>query len=491
MSASKTSHLYFFHIIVFLAFEFLFGFIPVSAIPPLGMRIIGIFIGLLYAWTFLSFTWPSMVSILALAFSGYYESPVQAYIDVFSNQILMFMLLTFVFVAYCEKSGLTKKLAFWFLSRRSLAGHPWRFTIAICFGCFLSGILINPTAMVFVFWAMLYEIFEDIGYKKGDRYPSLLCWGVAISSVMAYACKPWDSIGLTTIGTLKSVAGNAYEITYGDFMLSTLPHCIATIAGFILVMKLIFKPNVQPLTNLSANYLESIRKQLHLNLQEKIAFVAMIILIVGLFLPSIIPASSRFYQFVSGLNFIVVMGIILAIVCTIQIKGKHIMDFNECARSGIQWDQWWLLGAALVVSAALSSESEAVGITSFISDLVTSYFSGTSGLIFVLIFMFILNLFTQITHNLTIIIIGIPIAFQICIAAGLNPACFAIIVSLAASGAFLTPGAASCTALGFSNTEWVGFNQAFKYGFATWLVSIISLYLVGLPSAMLVFGLHI
>ena len=217
----------------------------------------------------------------------------------------------------------------------------------------------------------------------------------------------------------------------------------------------------------------------------------MVILIIGLFLPSIVPESSALYSFIGGLNFIVVMGTILAITCTIQIKGKHIMDFNDCARSGIQWDQWWLLGAALIVSAALSSTNDEVGITAFISDLVTTYFSGTSGLLFVLIFMLILNLFTQITHNLTIIIIGIPIAFQICIAAGLNPACFAIIVSLAASGAFLTPGAASCTALGFSNTEWIGFNQAFKYGFITWVVSMLSLYFIGLPSAALVFGLHI
>ena len=485
---SKASFLPIFHVLVFFAFEFLFGFIPSSHIPALGMRIIGIFIGLLYAWTFLSFTWPSMVSILALAFSGYYESPVQAYVAVFSNQILMFMLLTFVFVAYCEKSGLTRKLAHWFLSRPSLVGHPWRFTLAIVFGCFICGILINPTAMIFVYWSMVYEIFDDIGYKKGDAYPSQLCWGIVIASVMAYACKPWDSIGLMTIGTLDSVANGAYAISYGDFMLSTTPHCIATTAGFLLVMKFIFKPDLSPLQNLSAEYLAEIRSQLSLNTQEKIAFAAMVALIVGLLLPSIVPASSALYSFASGLNFIVVIAIILAAVCTIQIKGQHIMDFNECARIGIRWDQWWLLGAALVVSAALSSNSAEVGITAFISEFVTHYFSGTTGIAFVLLFMLILNLFTQVTHNLTIIAIGIPISFQICLAAGLNPACFAIIVSLAAAGAFATPGSASCTALGFSNVEWIGFNHSFKYGLTTWIVSLISLYLIGLPCAALVFG---
>lgn len=44
---------------------------PWGTLEPIGMKVLGIFIGLLWGWTTIGFVWPSMLGVLALGLSGY------------------------------------------------------------------------------------------------------------------------------------------------------------------------------------------------------------------------------------------------------------------------------------------------------------------------------------------------------------------------------------------------------------------------------------
>lgn len=62
---------YYFHTIICLLIMFGFGQLPaVEPLTPLGMRLIGIFLGLLYGWVFVDIVWPSMAGLLALMLIG-------------------------------------------------------------------------------------------------------------------------------------------------------------------------------------------------------------------------------------------------------------------------------------------------------------------------------------------------------------------------------------------------------------------------------------
>ena len=114
---SRKSAVYWIHTFVYFLITFCFGYLPFHALTPFGMTIVGIFVGLLYGWTFIGFVWPSMMSIFALGLCGYFKTPQAAFASAFSNHLVIFMLLVLVFTAYCEKSGINKKLSCWFLSR--------------------------------------------------------------------------------------------------------------------------------------------------------------------------------------------------------------------------------------------------------------------------------------------------------------------------------------------------------------------------------------
>ena len=72
MEAKKSNNMYWIHIAIFLIITFGVGFLPPFAeITPLGMRVLGVFLGVIYGWCFIALDWPSLVALVALVIVGY------------------------------------------------------------------------------------------------------------------------------------------------------------------------------------------------------------------------------------------------------------------------------------------------------------------------------------------------------------------------------------------------------------------------------------
>ena len=71
-TAKNKTMSYWIHSAICVAFIFGFGLLtPFGSLEKLGMQVLGIFIGLLYGWTFIGFIWPSLLGLLALGFTEY------------------------------------------------------------------------------------------------------------------------------------------------------------------------------------------------------------------------------------------------------------------------------------------------------------------------------------------------------------------------------------------------------------------------------------
>lgn len=59
--SKKKKNLFYWHIAITAVIIFGFGFLPpIEPITPLGMRVVGIFIGAVYGWTTVNMLWPSV-----------------------------------------------------------------------------------------------------------------------------------------------------------------------------------------------------------------------------------------------------------------------------------------------------------------------------------------------------------------------------------------------------------------------------------------------
>ena len=125
---AKGDAMYYVHSFLCLLIMFGFGQLPpVEPLTALGMRLIGIFLGLLYGWIFIDIVWPSMAGLLALMLVGGMK-PVALLNRSFGDPIVVMMFFIFVFCATINHYGLSRFISLWFITRKFVAGRPWVFT---------------------------------------------------------------------------------------------------------------------------------------------------------------------------------------------------------------------------------------------------------------------------------------------------------------------------------------------------------------------------
>jgi len=485
LNAKTGNAKYIFHIVVFLFFLFGFGYIPSSIFSVTGMKVLGIFIGMIYGWSFLGFVWPSILMVIALGFTECYTSPLKVFNEGFGTTVVILLILIMPYIKFCEETGLSKKLAYWFLSRRSIVGHPWRFLLIVLLGSFITSWLIHGTAMLFILWTILYGISVDAGFKKGDSYPAALCFAVVVGSLLSYGCKPWSTVGILAIGSLESVSGGQYIMPYFQFIMATGPYCIMVMLGYFLVVKFIFRPDVAPFLNLDESYIEQMRKETKLDFRQKYALCSLLVYVLILTVTAFLPASNVFVALLKKFDYVVAMGAIVAVACLVRYEGKPLMDFTKCSK-GISWEAVWMIIAATTIGNALCSDAS--GIMTFLDTWITATFSDAGVWVFIVVFTSLLYLMTQISHNVTVVVIGVPIVYSVCMSHGLNPLAFTTLVNLAAATALATPAASTIAGLGFANVEWIGFKYALKSGIAAMIVGWICLFIIALPLSAIFFG---
>lgn len=463
---------YVLHVIAYFILTFGIGLIPYSGLPVLGMKVLGIFIGLVYGWTFLGFIWPSCISILALGFSGY-DKPFNVLASGFSNEIVIFLILTMVYLAYCEDSGLSKKIAYWFLSRKFLSGHPWVFAYIVMLATYLLGICISGVQAMLLIWGILYGIYQELGYKKLDLYPAFLTFGTVFAAVASFSARPWTGVPMLALGSLNSISGESFEIPFLPFMtVASITYLIA-FSLFLLIVKFVIRPDVTPFMNsVNLQIFVEMRTNLTMTKQERVAGYSFIAFLLLLFLPSFIPALKPLSMSITAI-------LILSVLCIYRIDGKPALNFQKCASQGIAWNIVLMAVSMLPIASALSAEN--VGIVTWLNVLVGSLFEGMHSTTFLVIMIVICALITQIAHNAIAASMIIALGYPVSLSLGVDPLLMTVLISYAAGLALLTPAASTGAAIGFSNTEWIGPINALKAGAISVIVGIACIIVFAIP----------
>ena len=93
------------HLAIMLIIMFFFRFIPPpGSVTPYGMAILGIFIGLIYGWTFINLLIPSLCGAVILATTDY-GTCTEVFVAMFSNSTVLMMLLGVLAFAMVQLSG--------------------------------------------------------------------------------------------------------------------------------------------------------------------------------------------------------------------------------------------------------------------------------------------------------------------------------------------------------------------------------------------------
>ena len=140
-------------------------------ITDVGMRVLSVFIGMIYLFSACEVAWPSLLGILMLSLTGYtnFAGAVSASLG---HSVVFQSTCAYIVAGTLNYYGVTEHIARWILSRKSLQGRPVLFSLVFLYCPWFIAIFTGSIAVIILFWAILYGIVEMVGYKKGDAFVS-------------------------------------------------------------------------------------------------------------------------------------------------------------------------------------------------------------------------------------------------------------------------------------------------------------------------------
>ena len=485
-SVASSRKKYYIHSLICIVIMFGFRFIPpfTDSITETGMEVLGVFLGVLYGWTFISMIWPSLLGMVACGFTGLMTIQ-ESFLQGFGADIVIITLFVFIFAAFMEQSGLNRWIANWFISRKIVIGRPYIFLTMMVLSAWVLSTFTYVYAAIIVLWSVFYNISKELGFDKRSPFVTCVIFGIVYGGGLGPITLPFNPMNVIVLGLMQSSVG--LTVNYVKFSLFNIVFGLINVALYILAVKFIFRPDTGVLS-------ENVDRFGHLrgkkmNDDQKIAFVALIVFLVMLLLPGVLPKTLPVVSQLSALSVSGSAAIVLIILMIVRNsksdKNEGLLNWSQAAINGVNWDVIILLASTMPISSAL--ESDESGVLAACEAFLSGRIGDLSPLLAIAFVSLTLGIITQFTHNAVLLIIFIPMLCPLFESYGINPVVMAITLMFAVESALTTPAASTHSAMFFSNTEWIDKRMGFKLG-ACGAIIMIAVALLGvLPMANIVY----
>ena len=272
-------------ILIILAFHLAPTF---STLTRTGMDVAGIFIGVIYAFSTVDIVWPALLGIVLLGCTEIY-SMTGAFTAAFGNDTWLFILFILTFAAIINDSGVSSVIANWMVSRKFSRGKPWVISWLLLTTAYVVAALVSVTPGVIIPWAILYTMCEHYGYKKHDKYPTLMVIGITLASMMGNTAFPFKSLALMVQKSLANITGETIDFALFTVLAVSLSYAI--VITYLLLCRFLFKPDVSAIRSSSYVY----EGEARINPYQKKILLLLGLFFILLFAPGILPETCLLY----------------------------------------------------------------------------------------------------------------------------------------------------------------------------------------------------
>lgn len=455
MSNSKKGYtpIMYVHIIVTLALMFGFGFLPPFAtLTPMGMRLLGAFLGVIYGYSTCEIIWPSLFAFIAFGLSGYPES-MNAGIAATLGSSTVFQIITQYFTAGAIVIyGFGKWFIRWSLSQKAFKGNPLFYTWCFMFIFMWSAIVLSQIAMALLLYAIWNDIADSCGYDKDSSFRYYGFGGILISMVMGGGMIPYKSWMLGLAKTWADVTGVNVNLGF-MFLLTGLTGAIVITLYVILGAKL-FKVDFSTMKGFDVNKMDEDSKYLRPR-AKRIIIVYVIISLLSIFAGTV--TDNALSSFVN--NTLTVGGLyclcsaILMVLPSGEGDGKAAIVFDDIKHSdaAVSWPV--ILMCAITIPLATAMTNEATGILPWLTGIFEPIFEG-KGPMFILAFtIIVMMILTNVGSNIAFGGAMIPVISPFVMAAGMNPVVAGAALIWIANMGLVLPGASAPASIFHGRSE--------------------------------------
>lgn len=468
MSLNKKKYI---HLIIMFILVFAISlFPPFGQVTPFGMKVLGVFVAVLYGWIAFDLFWSSIFGFVMIA--ALQLMPVgQAFATGMGNSMLINILLSMGFAVAVDLAGVTDFMANWLLQRKIMRKSPWFLILGLLFTGALIGSVGPGLAVIFLLWSIVIKIADYCDIKKGDILLSFMLMMIPVCTMTAGLILPFRGGALVYLAYLYQVTTTQFETL--PFIIFSLVCVIVILALMILLCKLFLRMDVSKF-ELPESVIEEIASKPS-NKKQKISFVVLIVYILALLSASIIPFPGSTWINTMGVGGISAVAIL--VLAVLNYEGKGYINLSELF-SRLDWSLYFLLAVTYPIAELLKHED--AGIMPTILKTVTPIVSKMGPIPFMIVCTIFLGLLTQVTHNIVLGAMFMPMLLPILESMGGNIFTLRIILFYILNLAYCTPAASFQSALVFGNKH-VERKHAYIMGIMLLITSIIVFSIVGIP----------
>lgn len=447
-------------IVIYALFQFL---IPApEPITKAGMGVVGIFLATVYLWITVGIGWPSLLMVGMIGTTGVCSAS-NLFAQTWGNSMTPFLVACFLLNGAMAETGLTRRFAMWFITRKSCQGRPWRIMFMFFLSCLLVGLVSTSSAITILYMAIGEEMLNLTGYKKGEELPKAMMLSIFIMAEGAMFMTPISHVLIPNVfGWLMEDFG--VSVSYGQFSMIFMLCGVIWFIIFWLIFRFLMKPDVSGLISLDLDELRgSVPK---MSVQEKIVGLVYGIVIIIWLCPDLVKAAGlvSLGKWMSSLGTAIPAVIGAAVLCAVRVDDKPIIDLTAACKK-IGWGSVFMMTA--VMGTAYIFGLESCGVTSWLSQTFAPMMSGVSPTMFVLaaiLFELIMTNCVSNTLSCSMYTVLVPLAATV---AGVNPIAVALII---ASGCYVAFGMPSACPAASLHGDWTPIGYQMKWG---WLCSAV------------------
>lgn len=485
LAAKKTRNAaYYIKSIIGLAIMLLFGYIPAPApMTQLGMVVLGQFIGLIFLWTFVDMVWPTFAGIVffgfiakqvypgSFALSGVYEAGQQS----IGSWVIVIVIGLLLLNEVLSETGIVRRIAFWFLTRKAARKSPWGFTFMFLLAVFVIGCFLDVSIAQIFMLAIAKEVFAVVGMDKDDKWTKVITIGLSFTAIITFAITPiCHTLSILFMGIYGAIAQTS--INWLSFMLIAIPIGIIIWLGMLAFMRFIVKPDMKKLENIDFAKIEAVRPG-KWNSREKVTVVLTAILIISWVLPGFLSVLAPAAAITGWFNMITLLTPLLAVIAImaiIRIDGRPLLDIPAAAGK-MHWMLIFFLAGIMMIASAMGEAS--TGIPDWTLATIGPMVQGMSPYAVVTFLAIASAILTNVANNVPVgivfITIGVPLSLQM----GINPFITAVAITVGSNFAYCIPPAFVPIGICYAD-PFGGAKYTFRWGVAALVISCIACCLI-------------
>lgn len=427
------------------AFMLLFGYVipPFGGITDLGMKMLGVLIGLIIITCFGGdLLGGSLLALLCTVFHGYYTPSGLFEYWLGSNATVQLIFCGAICLALRE-SGAMDVVAKKMLGSRLCKGRPLATLIVLFSATYVVGIFINGAPIYILFFTLLESIRDICGYDKKDPFIRFTLLGIYLGALgtFFFAWKAPQNITIALIETLMEPYG--MHLSSGVWMFIQAFSLVGFNIIYAVMMKTVFKVNLQPLSNLDINKVESMKDVSNkFNRDQKIIIAIMLACVAYIMITTVLPSTIPYYDKITcfGSTWIWVLAC-MGCAC-VRRKGtrQSYLPMGKLLSNASTWGLIALVGALMMLGQVTSDES--LGIRGWLINVLSPLFGNMNLFALMAVVVIFTTLVTNICNGLVLTMAVCPVitpfVCEMAATSGINPSVILTVVNCCANVAYLT-----------------------------------------------------